>query len=122
MIRAWLWHAGLETTNRCAEITLRTKQAALESAACPRAEKREFREHLNGRATQPCCVGCNRCERDVPLPTRPQAGLGSAGRSATERGRITWVAFPEVIQQVGLGGNARYSPTMTPPLFANMHS
>lgn len=29
-IRAWLGHASLETTNRYAEITLRTKQAALE--------------------------------------------------------------------------------------------
>jgi len=31
-IRAWLGHASLETTNRYAEITLRTKQAALENA------------------------------------------------------------------------------------------
>lgn len=30
VIRAWLGHASLETTNRYAEITLRTKQAALE--------------------------------------------------------------------------------------------
>jgi integrase/recombinase XerD len=32
-IRAWLGHASLETTNRYAEITLRTKQAALEKCA-----------------------------------------------------------------------------------------
>lgn len=31
VIRAWLGHASLETTNRYAEITLRTKQAALET-------------------------------------------------------------------------------------------
>jgi site-specific recombinase XerD len=30
VIRAWLGHASLETTNRYAEITIRTKQAALE--------------------------------------------------------------------------------------------
>src|SRR5439155_3739892 len=32
VIRAWLGHVSLETTNRYAEITLRTKQAAV--AAC----------------------------------------------------------------------------------------
>jgi site-specific recombinase XerD len=35
VIRAWLGHASLETTNRYAEITLRTKQAALEKCALP---------------------------------------------------------------------------------------
>ena len=35
MIRAWLGHASLETTNRYAEITLRTKQAALEKCSVP---------------------------------------------------------------------------------------
>lgn len=34
-IRAWLGHASLETTNRYAEITLRTKQAALEKCVVP---------------------------------------------------------------------------------------
>lgn len=33
VIRAWLGHASLDTTNRYAEITIRTKQAALESVA-----------------------------------------------------------------------------------------
>lgn len=37
VIRAWLGHASLETTNRYAEITLRTKQAALEKCALPAA-------------------------------------------------------------------------------------
>jgi integrase/recombinase XerD len=37
VIRAWLGHSSLETTNRYAEITLRTKQAALEKCAVPRA-------------------------------------------------------------------------------------
>ena len=37
VIRAWLGHASLETTNRYAEITLRTKQAALEKCTVPRA-------------------------------------------------------------------------------------
>jgi integrase/recombinase XerD len=36
VIRAWLGHASLETTNRYAEITLRTKQAALEKCIVPR--------------------------------------------------------------------------------------
>lgn len=36
VIRAWLGHATLETTNRYAEITLRTKQAALEKCTAPR--------------------------------------------------------------------------------------
>lgn len=36
VIRAWLGHASLETTNRYAEITLRTKQAALEKCIAPR--------------------------------------------------------------------------------------
>jgi len=35
VIRAWLGHASLETTNRYAEITLRTKQAALEKCSAP---------------------------------------------------------------------------------------
>jgi site-specific recombinase XerD len=35
VIRAWLGHASLETTNRYAEITLRTKQAALEKCRAP---------------------------------------------------------------------------------------
>ena len=35
VIRAGLGHAGLETTNRYAEITIRTKQAALEKCALP---------------------------------------------------------------------------------------
>jgi integrase/recombinase XerD len=35
VIRAWLGHASLETTNRYAEITIRTKQAALEKCALP---------------------------------------------------------------------------------------
>ena len=35
--RAWLGHASLETTNRYAEITLRTKQAALEKCTVPNA-------------------------------------------------------------------------------------
>jgi integrase/recombinase XerD len=35
VIRAWLGHARLETTNRYAEITLRTKQAALEKCTVP---------------------------------------------------------------------------------------
>ena len=33
VIRAWLGHTSLETTNRYAEITLRTKQAAVEKCA-----------------------------------------------------------------------------------------
>lgn len=37
VIRAWLGHASLETTNRYAEITLRTKQAALEKCMLPAA-------------------------------------------------------------------------------------
>ena len=37
VIRAWLGHSSLETTNRYAEITLRTKQAALEKCIVPDA-------------------------------------------------------------------------------------
>jgi site-specific recombinase XerD len=37
VIRAWLGHASLETTNRYAEITLRTKKAALEKCTVPSA-------------------------------------------------------------------------------------
>jgi integrase/recombinase XerD len=41
VIRAWLGHASLETTNRYAEITIRTKQAALEKCTLSGgAEKR----------------------------------------------------------------------------------
>ena len=35
VIRAWLGHASLETTNRYAEITVRMKQAALEKCSAP---------------------------------------------------------------------------------------
>ena len=45
VIRAWLGHASLETTNRYAEITIRTKQAALEKCTLPGgAEKRNPRK------------------------------------------------------------------------------
>ena len=37
VIRAWLGHASLETTNRYAEIALRTKQAFLEKWTVPSA-------------------------------------------------------------------------------------
>jgi integrase/recombinase XerD len=37
VIRAWLGHTSLETTNRYAEITLRTKRAALEKCVIPAA-------------------------------------------------------------------------------------
>ena len=35
VIRSWLGHVSLDTTNRYAEITLRTKQAALSICAPP---------------------------------------------------------------------------------------
>jgi integrase/recombinase XerD len=37
VIRAWLGHASLDTTNRYAEITIRTKQTALEKCVVPGA-------------------------------------------------------------------------------------
>ncbi len=47
VIRAWLGHASLETTNRYAEITLRTKQAAVETCTVPNlADKRIPRKPL----------------------------------------------------------------------------
>lgn len=47
VIRAWLGHASLETTNRYAEITLRTKQAALQKCTPPgTADKRIPRKPL----------------------------------------------------------------------------
>ncbi len=47
VIRAWLGHASLETTNRYAEITIRTKQAALEKCMPPEtADKRIPRKPL----------------------------------------------------------------------------
>jgi len=47
VIRGWLGHANLDTTNRYAEITLRTKQAA--AAAClPPVDGLEARNRRNG--------------------------------------------------------------------------
>lgn len=46
VIRAWLGHVGLETTNRYAEINLRMKQKALEACQPPVA---------NASATRPAC-------------------------------------------------------------------
>ena len=47
VIRGWLGHANLDTTNRYAEITLRTKQAA--AAAClPPVDASEVRNRRNG--------------------------------------------------------------------------
>jgi site-specific recombinase XerD len=47
VIRAWLGHASLETTNRYAGITIRTKQAALEKCTPPgTADKRIPRRPL----------------------------------------------------------------------------
>jgi len=46
-IRGWLGHANLDTTNRYAEITLRTKQAA--AAAClPPVDASEARKGRTG--------------------------------------------------------------------------
>lgn len=42
VIRAWLGHTSLETTNRYAEITLRTKQAALEKCVIPAASEKRI--------------------------------------------------------------------------------
>jgi integrase/recombinase XerD len=42
VIRAWLGHASLETTNRYAEITIRTKQAALEKCMVPGTADKRF--------------------------------------------------------------------------------
>lgn len=42
VIRAWLGHATLETTNRYAEITIRTKQAALEKCIVPGAAEEKI--------------------------------------------------------------------------------
>ena len=42
VIRAWLGHASLETTNRYAEITIRTKQAALEKCTISAAADRRI--------------------------------------------------------------------------------
>jgi site-specific recombinase XerD len=42
VIRAWLGHASLETTNRYAEITIRTKQAALEKCTISIAADRRI--------------------------------------------------------------------------------
>ena len=35
VVRGWLGHASLETTNRYAEITLRTKAAAMQTCELP---------------------------------------------------------------------------------------
>jgi integrase/recombinase XerD len=43
VIRAWLGHVSLDTTNRYAEITLRTKQAAVATCAPPVDLSAEFR-------------------------------------------------------------------------------
>src|SRR6185437_8804394 len=80
VIRAWLGNASLETTNRYAEITLRTSKPPWKSAVCQRLEKRGFRESPYGRATQPCCSGCNRCNRYVPAQSGPGPPKGSGNR------------------------------------------
>ena len=43
VIRAWLGHVSLDTTNRYAEITLRTKQAAVTACLPPVASSAECR-------------------------------------------------------------------------------
>ena len=42
VIRAWLGHVSLETTNRYAEITIRSKEAALKHCEPPTADSRRF--------------------------------------------------------------------------------
>jgi hypothetical protein len=44
VIRGWLGHVGLETTNRYAEITLRMKQKALEACEPPVASAPHHRK------------------------------------------------------------------------------
>lgn len=61
VIRAWLGHVSLDATNRYAEITLRTKQAAV--AAClPPAEgpvaQRAARQSGSAGAGSPCLLPC----------------------------------------------------------------
>jgi hypothetical protein len=53
------------------------------SAACPWSEKREFRQHLKGRATQPCCIGCSRCSVMFPRSLGPRGLMGPDKRPAT---------------------------------------
>ena len=71
VIRAWLGHASLETTNRYAEITIRTKQAALEKCTLPGAQRRGFHANPSGKLTPPCWTGSDRC--NVMLPKRSRS-------------------------------------------------
>ena len=63
VIRAWLGHVRLDTTNRYAEITTRTKLAG---APTLRARRHRLQIHpaevLFGATTRPCCPGSLRCE------------------------------------------------------------
>lgn len=52
VIRAWLGHVSLDTTNRYAEITLRTKQAALEACLPPALSGAPCRDSVGWRKDQ----------------------------------------------------------------------
>jgi hypothetical protein len=70
VIRAWLGHASLETTNRYAEITIRTKQAPLEKCTPPgTAEKRIPRKPV-WQLTPPCWNGSSLCSVMLPKASR----------------------------------------------------
>jgi hypothetical protein len=49
VIRAWLGHVSLDTTNRYAEITLRTKQAAVAACLPPVDSSAEYRPAIGWR-------------------------------------------------------------------------
>jgi hypothetical protein len=91
VIRAWLGHASLATTNRYAEITRRTKQAALEKCGAPEVGEAKIPRTPKGQSDTAYSIGCNRCERSLARSAaRGFRGLPN-DRPYNAGGHITWI-------------------------------
>ena len=65
VIRGWLGHADLTTTNRYAEINTKAKQEALRAACSRRVLRRDPAPSQSGGPTRPCSTGSPRSDRYV---------------------------------------------------------
>ena len=71
VIRGWLGHADLSTTNRYAEINTKTKQAALRATELP-VLRRDPAPRRSGGPTSRSSTGSPRSDRYVPADKSPR--------------------------------------------------
>jgi hypothetical protein len=122
VIRGWLGHADLTTTNRYAEINTRAKTQALRTTEPP-ILRRDPAHVPSGDPTNRCSTGCHRSDRYVARGNRstpPLPGIGrhwphnpAGHRTRTTCGRLLddplpWTRMRAVYRLLGLV--RRYTP------------